>query len=108
MALSRSEAEAHGVSFTHEGESYPSDPDQEVWAASATLDGHTEHIQGKSEQDVLDQAERLLIARKRIGRKPEVAEAEPQPTQSADVASDEPDEQRRSSEPEGSPEPEAA
>jgi hypothetical protein len=85
MPLSRSEAEKHGLQFSHEGDVYPSDPDQEVWAADVTIDGHTEHLQGKSEEDVLVQAEQLLKSRGAIqADEPEVVETEPLEGQKVD------------------------
>src|SRR4051812_1324778 len=70
MALSRSEAEKHGLAFVHEGEKFRSDPDQEVWSADITIDGHTEKIQGKSEDDVLFAATSLLGTRGKLGKTP--------------------------------------
>jgi hypothetical protein len=63
MALSRSQAEKHGVVFTHEDVRHGSDPDIPFYGADVTLDGHTSHIQSNSEEQVLAQAERLLKTR---------------------------------------------
>lgn len=61
--LDRDKAESLGLAFVHEGEAHSADPDIEVYTADLTVDGHTEHLQGKSEEDVLAQAERILAAR---------------------------------------------
>lgn len=66
MALSRAEAEANGLAFIEEGVRYRSDPDIEHFTADLTIDGHTEHFEGKSEEDVLLAAERVLNARGRF------------------------------------------
>lgn len=86
MALSRAEAEQHGLAFNHEDDyRAASSPDQPHFAADLTIDGHTEHIQGKSEEDVLAQAERLLLSRGAIQRDDPVAESSPLPTQVEDL-----------------------
>lgn len=66
MALSRKDAEAHGLAFIEEGVSYPSSPDIKHYSADLTIDGHTEHLEGKSEKDVLASAEILLGQRGRL------------------------------------------
>lgn len=64
--LSRDQAAENGLMFSIEGETRPEAPDQEIWAADLTLDGHTWKFAGKSEEDVLEQAERVLISGKRL------------------------------------------
>lgn len=66
--LSRDQAAENGLKFSIEGECRPEAPDQEIWAADLTIDGHTEKFAGKSEEDVLAQAERVLIARGRLSK----------------------------------------
>ena len=66
--LSRDQAAENGLKFSIEGEARPEAPDQEIWAADLTIDGHTERFAGKSEEDVLAQAERVLIARGRLSK----------------------------------------
>lgn len=66
MSLTRSQAEELGLQFSVEGERHPADPDQEVFAADLTIDGHTERLAGKSEADILGRAEALLRARGRL------------------------------------------
>jgi hypothetical protein len=86
MSLSRERAEQEfGLAFIHEGVAHPADPDQVIFEADITLDGHTESLQGKSEEDILASAERLLLSRGKIEREDPIVEAEPLPTQSADV-----------------------
>lgn len=86
MSLSKDKAGELGLMFSIKGDARPEDPDQEIWAADLTIDGHTERFTGKSEQDILEQAEKVLIARGRIKAKaPESAEAEPAQAQESDV-----------------------
>jgi hypothetical protein len=86
MALSRSEAEKHGLAFSVEGETRPESPDQEVYEADLTIDGHTERFAGKSEEDVLNSVEKVLIARGKLGPKNDgVGEAKPTVAQQSDV-----------------------
>lgn len=66
--LSRDQAAENGLKFSIEGEARPEAPDQEIWAADLTIDGHTERFAGKSEEDILVQAERVLIARGRLSK----------------------------------------
>lgn len=66
MSLSREKFEELGGAFTQEDYRSPVDADQPVFAADVTLDGHTEHLQGKSEEDVLAQAENLLHSRGKL------------------------------------------
>lgn len=88
MPLSRSEAEENGLKFSIEGEARPEAPDQEIWAADLTIDGHTERFAGKSEEDILAQANRVLLSRGRIEKdaSESVGEAEPTRAQESDVA----------------------
>lgn len=87
MGLSRSEAEKNGLKFSIEGEARPEAPDQEIWAADLTIDGHTERFAGKSEEDILAQANKVLVARGRASSKADPAgEAEPTVAQKSDVA----------------------
>ena len=69
MSLSKGKAAELGLKFNIEGETRPEAPDQEIWAADLTIDGHTEKFAGKSEEDVLAQAEAVLIARGKLGGK---------------------------------------
>lgn len=66
--LSRDKAEEFGLKFSIEGEARPEAPDQEIWAADLTIDGHTERFAGKSEDDLLAQAEKVLVSRGRISK----------------------------------------
>jgi hypothetical protein len=66
MALTREEAQEHGLLFVDEGVNHPSDPDQAIFTADATIEGHTVSFQGKSEEDILAQFESVLIARRLI------------------------------------------
>ena len=73
MSLSKSEAEKHGLKFYREDETSPADPDQPIYEADLTLDNHTVTFAGKSEEEVLAQAERFLLGRGRISRDEEEA-----------------------------------
>ena len=42
---------------------HPDAPDVEVYLADLTVDGHTKHFQGKSEEQVLEEAEAYLASR---------------------------------------------
>lgn len=64
--LSREKAEELGLKFSIEGEARPEAPDQEIWAADLTIDGHTERFAGKSEEELLEQVERVLLSRGRL------------------------------------------
>lgn len=66
--LSRDKAEELGLKFSIEGETRPEAPDQEIWAADLTIDGHTERFAGKSEEDILEQAQRVLVSRGRLSK----------------------------------------
>lgn len=66
MSLSREQAESNGLAFSIEGEAHPADPDQPIYVADLTIDGHTETIAGKSEEDVLAQVELLFAARGKV------------------------------------------
>lgn len=84
MALSREEFENFGGAFSAEDYRPGSDPDQPHFFADITVDGHTVTFQGKNEEDILTQAEQVLIATGRIERDEEEASAdesvETQPT----------------------------
>ncbi len=87
MALSKSEAEKQGLKFSIEGEARPEAPDQDIFEADLTIDGHTEKFAGKSEEDVLAQAEKVLKARGRGDDDgDEAGESEPATAQFSDVA----------------------
>lgn len=62
MALSREEFEAAGGAFSVEDARYPSDPDQPYFEANLTYANRTATLAGKSEEEVLAQAERILSA----------------------------------------------
>ncbi len=68
MSLSKSKAGELGLKFSIEGEARPEAPDQKIWAADLTIDGHTEKFTGKSKEDVLAQAEKVLIARGKLSK----------------------------------------
>lgn len=76
QALTREQAQDHGLSFSVEGETYPSDPDQSIFVADITFDGHTHTFQGKSEEDVMAQADVFLRSRGVNRDEPEVASIE--------------------------------
>lgn len=85
--LSRDKAEELGLKFSIEGEKRPEAPDQEIWAADLTIDGHTERFAGKSEDDILAQAERVLLSRGRLQRdQDEAGGGEPTRAQQTDEA----------------------
>lgn len=85
--LSRDKAEELGLKFSIEGEARPEAPDQDIWAADLTIDGHTERFAGKSEDDILVQAERVLVSRGRLSKgQDDAGEAEPTVAQESDVA----------------------
>lgn len=85
--LSRDQAEELGLKFSIEGEARPEAPDQDIWAADLTIDGHTERLAGKSEEDVLAQAERIFVARGRLSKDADAAGGgEPTVAQKSDVA----------------------
>jgi hypothetical protein len=85
MALSREEAEQNGLKFYLEGEARPEDPDQEIYAADLTEGGHTVNFAGKSEEEILAQAERHLLSVGRLKKESSVGEAEPTQAQESDV-----------------------
>lgn len=85
--LSRDQAEENGLKFSIEGEARPEAPDQDIWAADLTIDGHTERFAGKSEEDILEQAERVLISRGRLSQDADAAGGgEPTVAQETDEA----------------------
>lgn len=105
MALSREEFENFGGAFSAEDYRPGSDPDQPHFFADITVDGHTVTFQGKNEEDILAQAEQVLISTGRIEREDEAESADEkvdtQPTVEEVLASHpsrQPDEEDDSSE----------
>lgn len=64
MAIDRETAQNLGLLFADEGTNHPSDPDQTILTADATVEGHTISFQGKSEEDILAQFEAYLVAKR--------------------------------------------
>lgn len=60
--LTKETAAPLGLAFVIEGEAHAADPDIPIYQAALTLNGHTVYFTGKSEDDVLDQAEQLLVS----------------------------------------------
>lgn len=76
MALSREEFENFGGAFSAEDYRPGSDPDQPHYFADITVDGHTVTLQGKNEEDILAQAEQVLVASGRIEHEDEAESAD--------------------------------
>lgn len=66
MSLSREQAEANGLRFSIDGEAHPADPDIEIYQADLTIDGHTERLAGKSEEDILAQVQVIFASRGKV------------------------------------------
>ena len=79
MSLSKEEVMSHGVLVENLGPT-DADPDVDEVIGELTIDGHTIHFNGRSQEAVLESIESALKAKGRIERGDEgdVAEAESQ------------------------------